>query len=53
MKFSKFLQETIVKRGQKFVVMNRNKTEVLGTHRTKKEAGKQLAAIEISKSKKS
>lgn len=49
--FTQFLKETIVKRGKKFVVMNKAKTKVLGKHSTKKAARKQLAAIEISKQK--
>lgn len=39
----------IVKRDDKFVVMDSEGKKVLGTHETKKEAAKQLAAIEISK----
>jgi hypothetical protein len=53
MKFLKFLQETIVKKGKKFVVMDKKQTQVLGTHPTKEKARKQLAAIEISKSENS
>lgn len=41
----------IVKRDDKFVVMDSEGKKVLGTHETKKEAAKQLAAIEISKKK--
>lgn len=49
MKTFKILLETIVKRDDKFIVMNKDKTETLGTHNTLKNAKKQLAAIEISK----
>lgn len=42
----------IRKRGNKFVVTNKAGTKVLGTHRTRKAALKQLAAIEISKARK-
>jgi len=47
--FTQFLKETIVKRGKKFIVMNKAKTKVLGKHNTRKSANKQLAAIEINK----
>jgi len=43
------LDESIVKRGDKWVVMNKDKTKVLGTHDSEKKAQAQLAAIEISK----
>lgn len=49
MKSFKTLLETIVKRNNKFIVMNKDKTKTLGTHTTWKKAKKQLAAIEISK----
>lgn len=39
----------IRKRGNKFIVTNKAGTKVLGTHNTRKEALKQLAAIEASK----
>ena len=39
----------IRKRGNKFIVTNKAGTKVLGTHDTRKEALKQLAAIESSK----
>jgi len=39
----------IRKRGKKFIVTNRAGTKVLGTHDTRKDALKQLAAIEASK----
>jgi len=43
------VNETIVKRDGKWLVMNKAKDKVLGTHDTKELALKQLAAIEISK----
>lgn len=43
------VNETIVKRDGKWLVMNKAKTKVLGTHDTEKKAKAQLAAIEISK----
>jgi len=43
------LFETIVKRGNKWLVMNKAKTKVLGTHDSEEKAKKQLAAIEINK----
>lgn len=42
------IHESIKKRGSKWVVLSK-KGKVLGTHDTKKEATKQLQAIEISK----
>ena len=42
---------SIKKQGDKFVVTNRAGTKVLGTHKTREAATKQLAAIEISKHK--
>lgn len=47
--FKTFILETIVKRDDKFLVMNKDKTKTLGTHDTLKKAKKQLVAIEISK----
>jgi len=41
--------ESIVYRDGKFVVTNKDKSKVLGTHDTKKKALAQLAAVEISK----
>ena len=41
----------ISKKGSKWQVKNKEGTKVLGTHATKAEAQKQLAAIEISKAK--
>ena len=49
MRFIEFLKETIVKRGGKYIVMNKAETKVLGKHKTRKSANKQLAAIEINK----
>jgi len=46
---AKELFESIVKRGDEYVVMNSKKTKVLGKHKSKKKANAQLAAIEISK----
>ena len=43
------LDETIVKSGDKWKVMNKDKSKTLGTHGSKKMALKQLAAVEISK----
>ena len=43
------LEESIKKRGNKFIVTNKSGSKVLGTHRTEESAKKQLAAIEISK----
>jgi hypothetical protein len=42
--------KTIVKRGDKWLVMNKEKTKVLGTHSTEQEALDQLQAIEANKS---
>ena len=49
--FKQYISETIVKKDGKWVVMNKDKTKVLGTHDTEKEAQAQLAAIEIAKHK--
>lgn len=46
--FSESINETIKRRGNKWVVLSK-KGKLLGTHDTKKEAAKQLQAIEISK----
>lgn len=51
MKKFKVLLETIIKRGNKFVVMNKAKTRVLGTHPTRGKAVDQLQAIEASKAR--
>jgi hypothetical protein len=48
---TKGLYESIVKRNDEYVVMNSDKTKVLGKHDTEKKAKAQLAAIEISKKK--
>jgi hypothetical protein len=45
------LNEKIVKRGNHWVVMNKNGTKVLGEHPSREKAVKQLQAIEISKAK--
>lgn len=45
------IQEVIKKEGDKFVVYPKNGGKRLGTHSTRAEAEKQLAAIEISKHK--
>ena len=42
---------TIKKQGSQWIVTNKAGTKVLGTHKTKKQAAEQLAAIEISKAK--
>lgn len=41
----------IKKRGDKWVVMNKNGTKVLGTHDSKAKAERQLRAIEANKHK--
>lgn len=43
------LNEHIVKRDNSWVVMNKDKTKVLGTHSDHSDAVKQLQAIEIAK----
>jgi hypothetical protein len=48
----KCMIERIAQQGSKWVVKPESGDRVLGTHSTKKEALKQLAAIEISKHKK-
>lgn len=40
---------SIRRRGGKYEVTNKAGTKVLGTHTSRKKAGKQLAAIEINK----
>lgn len=47
----KVIVETIVKRGDKWLVMNAKGDKVLGTHDTKKKAEAQLTAIHISQAK--
>lgn len=48
--FKQFLlQEHIEKRGDEWVVLNKDKTKVLGTHPSKEKALAQLRAIEINK----
>ena len=43
------LEKKIMKRGNKWLVTNEAGTEVLGTHNTRADAVRQLAAIEASK----
>ena len=43
------LSEHVIKRGDKWVVTNKDETKVLGTHNTKEEAEEQLKAIEANK----
>ena len=45
------VQETIARRGNQWIVMNRNQTKVLGVHGSKEKAQRQLTAIEINKQK--
>jgi hypothetical protein len=47
--FSQFLLEMIRKQGNQFVVLDSAGKKVLGKHKTKEKAMKQIAAIEISK----
>lgn len=49
--FSEFLTEIIDKENGKYVVKSKDRSKVLGTHKSKKKAQAQLAAIEISKQK--
>ena len=46
------VHETIIRRGNHWVVMNQNKTKTLGVHVSKEKAQRQLTAIEINKQKK-
>lgn len=48
---NKELEETIKKINDEYVVYPKKGGKRLGTHKTKKAAKKQLAAIEISKAK--
>lgn len=41
--------EYVEKRGDKWVVLNHERTKVLGTHDSKEEAERQLRAIEANK----
>ena len=43
---------SIVKRGGKYLVMNKAKTKTLGTHSSRAKAVKQLQAVEINKRRK-
>lgn len=47
------IKESIAKRGDKWAVTNKSGDRTLGTHDTKKAALKQLAAVEISKKRRS
>ena len=49
--FREFIIEHIEKRGNEWVVLNKDRTKVLGTHSSKKDAVDQLQAIEINKRK--
>ena len=49
-KKAKEVNESIQKRGKKYVVTNKAGDDVLGTHRTRQDAVDQLRAIEASKS---
>lgn len=51
MVFEDFVNETIKKVGDEYVVYPKKGGKRLGTHKTKEAAKKQLAAIEISKAK--
>lgn len=51
MKLNELLCEFIEHRGNKWVVVNHNRTKVLGTHDTEEEAKAQLRAIEANKHK--
>lgn len=48
--FLEYITERVVKRGNKWVVTDSKGKRVLGKHRTRAEAQRQLTAIEISKS---
>lgn len=43
------IREFVKHRGSKWVVVNHDRTKVLGTHNTKKDANAQLRAIEANK----
>jgi len=43
------IKEYIEKHGKKWIVTNKNKTKILGTHTSKEKATSQLAAIEANK----
>ena len=47
--FKQYISEVITRRGSDYVVMNKNRSKVLGVHNSKDKAQRQLAAIEISK----
>ena len=47
--FKQYISEVIARRGSDYVVMNKNRSKVLGVHDSKDKAQRQLTAIEISK----
>jgi hypothetical protein len=47
--FKQFISESIIKRGNKWLVTDSKGKKVLGTHTTKAKALKQLIAIELRK----
>ena len=49
--FTQYISEVIARRGSDYVVMDKNRSRVLGVHNSKDKAQRQLAAIEISKQK--
>jgi len=49
--FTQYISEVIARRGSDYVVMDKNRSKVLGVHNSKDKAQRQLAAIEISKQK--
>jgi len=51
MKIKELIREFVEQRNGKWVVLDHTKKKVLGTHDTKDEADRQLAAIEINKHK--
>lgn len=51
MKYFDIISEKVQKRGDKWVVTDSTGKKVLGTHPTRKEALKQLRAIEFSQHK--
>ncbi len=49
MKLKKIINEVIEKRGNKWVLLSKDRSKVLGTHDTKKDAEAQERAIKASK----
>lgn len=47
--FLEYITERVIKRGKKWIVTDSKGKRVLGTHRTRTEAQRQLTAIEIGK----